>query len=75
MTAEISTRQEVKLRTKHANTMSLIMDMGEKKSFTLIYFDIRGRAEPIRILFALAGVKYIDRRLSKEEWPEMKASK
>ena len=81
MTAEISTRQEVKLRTAtqaketSASTSPVIMGMSERKTYTLIYFDIRGRAEPIRLLFALAGVKYTDKRVSKMEWPELKPSK
>jgi len=30
--------------------------------YTLVYYDIRGRAEEIRYLFALAGVSYEDKR-------------
>lgn len=53
-----------------------IMGMGEQKpTYTLSYFDIRGRAEPIRMLFKLAGVKFTDRRVSYLDWPDMKSSK
>nr|QUF59411.1 glutathione S-transferase GSTS8-3 [Brachionus angularis] len=41
-------------------------------SYKLIYFNIRGRAEICRILFALANQKYEDVRLSVEEWPKLK---
>ncbi|CAJ0933198.1 unnamed protein product, partial [Mesorhabditis belari] len=40
--------------------------------YKLHYFDIYGRAEPIRILFYLGGVEYEDRRWSFAEWPEIK---
>ena len=43
--------------------------------YKLIYFDFKGRGEPIRIMFAAAGVKYEDCRLSREEFKEIKASK
>ncbi|XP_067948604.1 S-crystallin SL11-like [Watersipora subatra] len=78
MTAEISTRQEVKLHSVPQETSNInspvIMGMGEKKTYTLTYFDIRGRAEPIRLLFALAGVTYNDRRIDVNEWMEMKST-
>ena len=37
-------------------------------SYKLYYYDVRGRAENIRLLFAQAGVKYEDIRFGKEEW-------
>lgn len=42
--------------------------------YTLINFNVRGRGEVARILFALAGVEYEDKRLSFEgdEWPNLK---
>jgi len=41
--------------------------------YKLIYFNSRGRAEPIRLLFALAGVEYEDVRLDHGEiWQAMK---
>lgn len=38
----------------------------------IIYFDIRGRAEAIRLLLEDVGVDYEDVRVSREEWPEMR---
>ena len=40
--------------------------------FKLIYFDTIGLGEPIRYIFALAGVPYEDKRFKKEEWPQLK---
>jgi len=38
------------------------------KNVKLIYFDTRGRAEPIRLILTLAGVKFEDVRLTPEAW-------
>ncbi|XP_003703954.2 uncharacterized protein LOC100881165 [Megachile rotundata] len=43
-------------------------------SYKLIYFNARGRAEHIRYIFAYAGIDYVDERISKERWPELKKS-
>ncbi|XP_076629630.1 glutathione S-transferase [Colletes latitarsis] len=47
------------------------MDEGQP-TYKLIYFDARGRAEQIRYIFAYAGIDYVDERISKENWPELK---
>lgn len=41
-------------------------------TYKLYYFNIKGRAELIRWIFAQAGVEYEDIRLTKEQWAEMK---
>lgn len=41
-------------------------------SYKLTYFDIRGRAEFIRVMFAAAGQKYEDYRVLSADWPRLK---
>ncbi|CAJ0598692.1 unnamed protein product [Cylicocyclus nassatus] len=41
-------------------------------SYKLTYFDGRGTAEVIRQIFALAGEKYEDVRISRDEWQKLK---
>lgn len=42
--------------------------------YQLTYFDMRGRAESIRILFALADVPYVDNRVSHTDFVQLKPS-
>ena len=44
-------------------------------SYKVIYFPSRGRAEPIRMCFAAAGVEFEDVRIAGEKWAEFKPSK
>ncbi|CAJ0916797.1 unnamed protein product, partial [Mesorhabditis belari] len=37
-----------------------------------MYFSVRARGEPARLLFALAGVPFEDHRLSREDWKTIK---
>lgn len=41
-------------------------------SWKLTYFDSKGRAEPCRMLFAVAGEAYDDVRLTSEQWQKLK---
>lgn len=38
------------------------------------YFDVRGRAEVIRLLLEETNTPYTERRISIEEWPELKSN-
>ena len=40
--------------------------------YKLTYFNGRGRAEVSRLIFAQAGVEYEDKRVSSEEWGQLK---
>lgn len=44
-------------------------------SYKLIYFNIKGRAEIPRLIFAAAGQEYEDERIDFKEWPQRKTGK
>lgn len=46
-----------------------------KKKYRLIYFNLMGQVEPVRLLFALAKVPYEDYRIPENEWPNEKPSR
>ena len=43
--------------------------------YRLIYFGVRGYAETIRMLFAVSGVQYDDKRIDINQWNELKPSR
>jgi prostaglandin-H2 D-isomerase / glutathione transferase len=43
-----------------------------KSSIKLTYFDIEGVAEPVRLAFAFANIKYEDIRITHADWPTLK---
>ena len=43
--------------------------------YKLIYFGFKGRGEPARLMFAAAGVKYEDCRVTMEEFKKLKTSR
>lgn len=42
-------------------------------SYTLNYFNARGRAELTRLVFAAAGVEFTDKRVEFADWAALKA--
>jgi len=42
--------------------------------YAVLYFDIRGRAEPIRLLLAAEGAAFDDQVVVREEWARQKAT-
>jgi len=41
-------------------------------TYKVIYFDVRARAEILRLIFAAAGVEYEDVRIARDQWAAMK---
>lgn len=46
--------------------------MASAKSIKVIYFDITGRAEILRLLLNFVGKEFEDVRLARDKWPEIK---
>jgi len=40
--------------------------------YTITYFNLRGRAEVARLILKQAGVDFEDKRIEREQWPELK---
>ncbi|XP_044912030.1 hematopoietic prostaglandin D synthase isoform X2 [Felis catus] len=43
-------------------------------NYKLTYFNMRGRAEIIRYIFAYLDIKYEDHRIEQADWPEVKSN-
>ncbi len=41
---------------------------------TLTYFGVRARAELIRLILKAGEIEFEDKRISQQEWPEIKPS-
>ena len=44
-------------------------------NYKLVYFNSKGRAEVVRLMFAEAGIEFEDKRVQEEDWPQLKPSK
>lgn len=44
-------------------------------SYKLTYFNVNGIAEPIRYLLHQSGIKFEDKRLNYDDWPQVKPGK
>ena len=42
--------------------------------FVFYYFDVKGLGEGCRLLMVYGGQEFEDRRITREEWPEIKPS-
>jgi len=43
-------------------------------TYKLTYFNVKARAEIIRLIFAAAGVEYEDVRIPRDQWPSLKSA-
>ncbi|CAG9763047.1 unnamed protein product [Ceutorhynchus assimilis] len=42
--------------------------------YKLTYFDLTGLGEPIRFLLHYGGINFVDQRITKDQWPNLKPS-
>ena len=63
------------LRNRLKDYVRRIIEVKMGKKFVLTYFDGRGRAEPIRMLFKYAKIDFEDKRIQMEKWGDLKAGK
>lgn len=48
--------------------------MSDKPQIKMIYFDMKGRAEPTRLAFTIGGIDFEDERISREAFQAAKAN-
>ena len=52
-----------------------LCDRFKSHHYKLTYFDLRGRAEVVRLLLAAAGQKFEDERVEGKQWGPMRSSR
>lgn len=45
------------------------------ENYKVIYFNVKALAEPLRYLLSYGGIEFEDIRITRDEWPALKASK
>jgi len=58
------------IRSEREELLSQLLDKSDR--WTLTYFDSKGRAEQLRLLFAECGIPYTDTRVNREQWEKLK---
>jgi len=58
------------IRNEREELLSQLLDKSDR--WTLTYFEGRGRAEQLRLLFAEIGVPFTDTRIKRDEWLSLK---
>jgi glutathione S-transferase len=46
--------------------------VADQPDITITYYDLPGRAEPIRLAFTLGGIAFKDNRIQKQDWASLK---
>ncbi|XP_054941803.1 hematopoietic prostaglandin D synthase isoform X5 [Physeter macrocephalus] len=61
-------------RATHLGERNEILKNHTMPNYKLTYFNMRGRAEIIRYIFAYLDIKYEDHRIERSDWPEIKST-
>ncbi|CAF0719011.1 unnamed protein product [Brachionus calyciflorus] len=68
-----ASRTSLKQSVENVNpTSSSNLRQSSPNNFKLNYFDLTGRGELIRLVFAAGNINYEDNRVKFEQWPELK---
>ena len=54
------------------NLCLTFLSFSKMPSYRLTYFNVRARGETARLLFALKGQEFVDRRVEQADWPALK---